>query len=296
METRLVECVDVSDQLGECVLWRPQDGTLWWTDILGSRMHRLDWQTKNLTSFPTPERLASFAFVEGDNDRVIGAFESGFAFFCPASGELNWLTRPDELRPGRRLNDGRAGPENCFWAGSMIEDPLLGGDTSATGLYRLDPLGRARLVRSGFKIANGICWSPDGAVMYMADSPRREITKCAFDPDTGWIGEARPHIRVKEGYPDGAVTDRLGNLWTALWGAAKVACFDPEGALVRELRLPALQPSCPAFFGPDLSLLAVSTATDGLSRDELERFPQSGSLLIYEGDLAGTESAHYHYF
>lgn len=292
----LVEAIDVGDQLGECVLWRASDQTLWWTDILGFRMHCLDWGTKRLITFPTPERLASFGFVEGDNDRVIGAFETGFAFFYPTSGELRWVVRPEELRPGRRLNDGRVGPDGRFWAGSMIEDDTLEMQTADTGLYRLDALGRARLVRGGFKITNGICWSPDATVMYMADSASRKITKCAFDAGKGQLGTPRAHASVLEGYPDGAVTDHQGNLWSALWGAAKIACFEPRGALAGELDVPALQPACPAFFGPGLSLLAVSTATVGMSAAERTRYPQSGSLIIFEGYLAGSPNSYYRYF
>ena len=295
-DARLIEAIDVGDQLGECVLWRASDQTLWWTDILGFRMHRLDWATNRLMTFPTPERLASFGFVQGDNDRVIGAFETGFAFFYPTSGELRWLVRPEELRPGRRLNDGRVGPDGCFWAGSMIEGGALKNQTAATGLYRLNASGQARLVRDGFRITNGICWSPDATVIYMADSPSREIIKCAFDAGKGQLGSPRTHASVQEGYPDGAVTDHQGNLWSALWGAAKIACFEPQGALADELNVPALQPSCPAFCGPDLSLLAISTATVGMSAAERTRYPQSGSVFIYEGYLAGSPNSYYRYF
>ena len=292
-DARLVETIDVSDQLGESVLWRASDQTLWWTDILGFRAHRLDWTTKRLTTFPTPERLASFGFVEGDNDRIIGAFETGFAFFYPTSGEVRWLDRPQELRSGRRLNDGRVGPDGRFWAGSMIEDGTLEMQTADTGLYRLDALGRARLVRGGFRITNGICWNPEGTVMYMADSPSRLITKCAFNARQGQLGTPRVYAGVDDGFPDGAVTDLQGNLWTALWGAAKVARFNHLGALADELEVPALQPTCPAFLGPDLSLLAVSTATVQMSAAEQKRFPQSGSLFIYEGSLAGSPESYY---
>lgn len=296
LKTRLVEALDVGDRLGEGVLWRASDQSLWWTDILGYRMHRLDWRTKRLDSFPTPERLASFGFVGGDDHRIIGAFDTGFGFFYPTSGELHWLARPPELRSGRRMNDGRVGPDGCFWAGSMIEEESLENETSMTGLYRLNALGRARFVRGGFSITNGICWSPDGNVMFVADSPSRTISRCTFNAKTGQLGSARVHVRVDDGYPDGAVTDRRGNLWSALWGAGRIACFCPTGALTDELQVPAPQPSCPAFCGPDLSFLAVSTATVGMNQSEHAAYPQSGSLFIYEGNLAGSPNSYYRYF
>ena len=293
---RLVEAIDVGDRLGEGVLWRASDQTLWWTDIIGRRLHRLDWKTGKLRTFATPERLASFGFVEGDNDRIVAAFESGFAFFNPATRGLRWFARPPELRSGRRMNDGRVGPDGCFWAGSMIEGDASEDQSAMTGLYRLNALGRARFVRGGFRIVNGICWNPGGTVMYVTDSPSRSIAQCDFNAKTGRMGNARVHVLVEDGYPDGAVTDRRGNLWSALWGAGRVACFSPEGALAGELEVPAPQPSCPAFCGPGLSFLAVTTATADLGAAERARFPQSGSLFIYEGQLAGSPNSYYRYF
>ena len=286
----------MGDRLGESVLWRASDQSLWWTDILGHRMHRLDWSTQRLDSFPTPERLASFGFVSGDDDRIVAAFETGFAFFYPTGGELHWLARPPELQWGRRMNDGRVGPDGCFWAGSMIEEDTSEDLTGMTGLYRLNAHGQAQFVRGGFSITNGICWNPDGNVMFMADSAERAISLCAFDAGTGRLGTSRVHVRVDDGHPDGAVTDRRGNLWSALWGAGRIACFSPAGALVGELEVPALQPSCPAFCGPGLSFLAVTTATQGMSRSERALYPQSGSLFIFEGNVAGSPNSYYRNF
>ena len=35
MTARLIEWIDVADTVGECVLWRAEDSTVWWTDIPG---------------------------------------------------------------------------------------------------------------------------------------------------------------------------------------------------------------------------------------------------------------------
>ena len=290
---RLVETIDVQDQLGESVSWRASDETLWWTDIFGRRLHRLDWATQRLHTVQTPERLGSFGFVEDDNDRIVGAFETGFAFFYPASGELRWLARPAQLRKGRRMNDGRVGPDGHFWAGSMIEADALRAETTETGLYRLDGRGQARFVRGGFAITNGICWSPDGTVMFMTDTPSQTIVKCAFDAGRGEPAAAEPFASVDAGFPDGAVTDLHGNVFSALWGAARIACFDTQGRLASALRVPALQPTCPAFCGPALSLLAVTTASAGMTDTDRLTYPESGSLLIYEGDFAGYPNSYY---
>ena len=178
----------------------------------------------------------------------------------------------------------------------MIEAGEPEKQAAMTGLYRLNALGRARFVRGGFRISNGICWNAEGTVLYIADSPSRTIGACAFHAKTGHVGAARVHVRVHDGYPDGAVTDRRGNLWSALWGAARIARFSPTGALTGEIEVPAVQPSCPAFCGPDVSFLAISTATADMSQSERAIFPESGSLFIYEGNFAGLCNPYYPYF
>ena len=175
----------------------------------------------------------------------------------------------------------------------MIEADALRAETAETGLYRLDGRGQARFVRGGFTITNGICWSPDGAVMFMTDTPSRTILRCAFDSGHGEPAAAEPYADIDDGLPDGAVTDLHGNLWSALWGAARVACLDTQGRLAAVLRVPALQPTCPAFCGPDLSLLAVTTASVGMTHAERSTYPGSGSLLIYAGDFAGHSNSYY---
>lgn len=64
--------------------------------------------------FLTPERLGSFAFVEGHDDCIVVAFETGYGLLYPRSGKLCWLARPTALRAGRRLNDGRVSPDGRF--------------------------------------------------------------------------------------------------------------------------------------------------------------------------------------
>jgi L-arabinonolactonase len=93
-DARLIEVIDVQDKLGEGVLWRDSDSTLWWVDILGRRIHCLSWPSLKLTTYPTPERPGSIAFVAGRDDALVVAFESGFALWSPNSGDLKWLSRP----------------------------------------------------------------------------------------------------------------------------------------------------------------------------------------------------------
>jgi len=146
-------------------------------------------------------------------------------------------------------------------------------------------------VRSGIGIANGLCWAPDGTVIYFADSLAGVVERAPFDVETGRAGVFKAFATVRDRAPDGAVTDAQGNYWCAVWGGARVDGFDAQGQHIASIPVPAPQPTCPAFGGPDHSLLFVTSARIDLDADTLAAFPQSGSLFIFETTGQGIPAA-----
>ncbi len=284
---RLIETIPVTDTLGEGVAWRDSDHTVWWTDIQARRLHCMTWPGLALTTYETPERLGSFAFIEGDDEDILAAFESGFARFAPRTGAVTWLARPPELGDGVRLNDGRVDPTGRFWAGSMLEPAPGQAMASAGHLYRLERNGRATAILSGVGIANGLAWSPDARRMYFADSARATIYAARFDPVSAAPGRMEAFATLKTGAPDGAVTDAEGQLWSAVWGAGCVTRFAPDGAVTGTLEIPAPQPTCPAFGGANGDVLFVTSARDGLDADTLNAHSASGALFVFETSARG---------
>lgn len=291
LKARLIETVETADTLGEGVLWRVSDRSVWWTDIQARRLHRLAWPSLALETYTTPERLGSFGFVAGRDDLLIAAFESGFAVYAPESGHVTWLYRPAGLGPGVRLNDGRTDPQGRFWAGSMMERPVEEGEQPGGALYRLSAEGQAEAMLRGIRISNGLCWSAEGDRIYFADSPLGEIRSAPFDANSGTFGEFETFARFKGEAPDGAVTDAEGCVWTALWGGGRVARISPAGEEIASVEIDAPQPTCPAFGGPDANLLFVVSARDGLTAEQLKAQPLSGALFVFETDVCGWPQA-----
>ena len=283
----LIECIEVSNELGECVLWRALDQTIWWTDITECRLYRLTWPGLVLSVFPTPERVGSFAFIEENTEKILVALATGFAFFTPKTGHVDWLSRPAELSQGIRLNDGRVDPMGRFWAGSMREHNNIDPDNAQVGLYRVGQNLAADFVYGGLNISNGICWSSDEKTMYFADSSAQEIYQCPYDIVSGSLGSVSVLAKIESGHPDGAVTDVDGRIWSAIWGGAQLLCLSGNGKILSQIDLPILQPTCPAFGGPNNDLLFVSSARQGLTSPELEKYPKSGSLMIFESSIKG---------
>jgi L-arabinonolactonase len=288
----LVDVLRVENTLGEGVLWNHRTGMLWWTDIQSCRLYRYDWQQRHLQQYETPRRVGSFGFVAG-SCRLITAFDSGIALYDPDTQQVDWLARPEAAVPQLRFNDGRVDRQGRFWAGSMVETP---SSTVSANLYCIDHHGQALLRRQGIRISNGLCFSPDGRYLYFADSPSHCIERFALQEPQGTLGAAQPFARAPTGiHPDGANVDAQGYLWSAHWGAGQVVRYSPAGDIDRILPVPATQPTCVAFGGPDLNLLFVSSAREGLSAEALRQQPDAGAVFVFDVGIRGLPEPHYRY-
>jgi len=286
--TTFVGAVEVGNTLGEGVLWDAVGRRLWWTDIQERRLYRYEPTRQVLDTFELPERLGSFGFVEG-SERLIAAFESGFALFDPQSGQLQWIARPPHAADKVRFNDGRVDRMGRFWAGTMVE----GTGRPVGRLYCLCN-GLAEVHLSEIAICNSLCFSVDGRHMYFADSPHRTIHRFDTDPVTGALSNRRIFAQTPPGaLPDGSNVDAEGHLWNAHWGSGQVVRYAPDGSISGCIDLPVTQPTCIAFGGTALDHLYITTARENLSAAVLASQPQAGHLLIYKTNIRGHPEPRY---
>jgi L-arabinonolactonase len=269
--------VNVNNQLGECVLWCERTGRALWTDILGSTLYAHHPDSGRTANWPMPERLASFALTE-DDDRLLLGLASQLAFFSFSTGAITPIAQVEpDLRT--RLNDGR-----CDRAGNFVFGTLHEEDPKAAvaSFYRLnaEDLSLERLALPKVAIANSICFSPDGGVMYYCDSLDRTIRRCDYPS----LENDRVFAAAQgEGEPDGSCVDAEGHVWNAQWGGARVVRYAPDGSIDRVVATPARQPTCVAFGGDRLDVLLCSSATVGLAAPG----EQDGTLLASR--LAGVK-------
>src|ERR1700733_11926838 len=161
--------------VGEGILWDSRRELLWWTDIQGRELYRYDLARSSMQVLDTPERVGSFGLV-AHSERLITAFESGIALYDPHEQAIEWLARPEAIVPGIRFNDGRVDRRGRFWSGTMVENDAC----PAKGcLYSMAPRDGLRCHVGDVRISNGLCTSPDGKLLYFADSPTRTI--CVYD-------------------------------------------------------------------------------------------------------------------
>lgn len=284
---------DTRHELGECVLWCERTGRLLWTDIPAATLWAYTPATGRKASWPMPERLCCFALT-GSDDRLLLGLASGLAFFTFSSGKVTRICDVESDIPSTRINDGRCDRQGRFVFGmfNQTEHPkhALGG------FYRLNlDLSLERLPLPNAAIANSICFSPNGRRMYFADSAQKAILYADYNPCSAEVGRVHTFVAADAvpGEPDGSTIDAAGFLWSTRWGAGIVARFAPDGQLERTMPLAAPQPSCPAFGGPDLTTLFVTSAHLGMSAAERAAAPLSGALFAQALEIRGLPESRF---
>lgn len=273
-------------QLGESPLWSPRDGRLYWVDIDGRAVHRFDPGTGADEHVVVPGRPGSLALT-ATAGMLLVALEGRLGVLTFDDGTWrDWV----ELEPeglGNRLNDGRCDPAGRFWVGSMF-DPAAA--KHATGsLYRVEPDGTTTVVRTGIGVPNGTAFSPDGRTMYFADTHLDVVWAYDYDIDDGAATNERVFLDFGglPGHPDGACVDADGGYWIACVFGSAVLRVTPAGVIDRRVDLPVLKPTMPAFGGPSLSTLYVTSIGGGGSHAVDPSQPDAGGVFAVETGYRG---------
>lgn len=270
------------DQLGEGVAWNERTGILSWVDIVNGVLHEwrpgTDW-----------ERTARFdgelgAAVPRAGGGYVLALGHELILLDPDGGE-EVAARVESTLADNRLNDCRCDPTGRLWAGTMSKPrhPGMGG------LYRLDPDRRLSTVIADATLANGLGWSPDGETMYFIDSVTQRVHAFEYDLATATLGRRRPFAVIDrdDGLPDGLCVDAEGGVWVALFGGGAVRRYAADGTLDAVVEFPVTNTTCPAFGGPGLETLYVTSTRHLLTPGALAEQPLAGALFQLEPGVRG---------
>jgi gluconolactonase len=224
-----VWCADANQLLLSDV---PNDRILRWTEETG------------ISVFRQPSDFAN-GHARDSQGRLVG---------CSHRGRCITRTEPDGTMTvlashfrGKRLNgpnDVVVAADGAIW----FSDPHYGGSTDYEGgkhemdlpptLYRLSPAGELDIASDSFDGPNGLCFSPDGRLLYVAESgrqfaehPTRHIR--VFDVEDGVLRNGRVFHTISPGYADGIRCDQEGRIWSS--AADGVHCIHPDGTLLGKI-------------------------------------------------------------
>jgi sugar lactone lactonase YvrE len=253
----ITNIADDGNLCGEGPIWDPEKQQLYWTDCVGLKVYRYNWESK------TRECIRDGLEANG-----IALDRSGGFVVTNNSGIWKWDGGAElrliaaEVNGSRcQMNDCIAGPQGRLISGSWFYKPDSNYELGK--LISIEDDGTARILDEGFHLANGLGFSPDARTLYFTDSVARQIFAYDYDVAGGVASNRRIFVAVPktEGLPDGLTVDAEGFVWSAQWYGQRVVRYDPDGKLERYIDTPAKQTSSLAFGGPDLTDIFITSAS-----------------------------------
>jgi len=159
---------------------------------------------------------------------------------------------------GKRLN----APNDLVISKSdhiYFTDPAFGSQQDAReldfyGVYHLAPKAPLKVIARPKGRPNGIALSPNGRILYVANSDEHNVR--AYDLDkNGDASNERVIIANIDGVPDGLRVDDKGQLWVAADG---IAIYSPEGKLIHTIPVHGVASNL-AFGEGDLKSLFITS-------------------------------------
>src|SRR5690606_37833128 len=159
-------------------------------------------------------------------------------------------------------------------------DPTYGIDSEYEGdaaeseiggsfVYRIDPDGTVDCVITDMVQPNGLAFSPDESILYVADTGHTHRPDCkpvirAYPLRDGGkkVGAGSEFATCEAGLFDGFRVDTNGNIWSSAGDG--VHCFAPDGTLLGKIRTPRVVSNV-CFGGPKRNRLFICATTMLLS-------------------------------
>lgn len=261
---------DLRCQLGECPVWDEASARLHLLDIDGRRLWTLDPVTG--TAFGATCDRPVTALVPRADGGWLGVSGRDIGALDLDDGSFQRLLSLPGL-PDLALNDAVCGRDGNVYVGSIDR-----ARAERAALYVVEPDLGHRVLTGRVGASNGVDTSPDGRLLYHADSFADTVT--AYGP------QSRPVAAVRVAHPDGIAVDADGGVWVASWGSGMLFRYTPDLAPDRALRVPAPLVTNVSFGGPDYRRMFVTTArSDGA---EL-----SGAVFTADVGVAGLPPARF---
>lgn len=265
--------------VAESPVWDARSNTLWYVDILGECIFRMDYATKEIERIAVGQQIGCIALCE--NGDLLLAMQDGI-YRRNANGALH-LAHPPVSIKGRRFNDGKVGPDGCFYVGTT--------DAEGNGAFYRLRKGVLEELFGHCGCSNGLDWSADRSRMFYCDTVLQKIEVFDFDTETGNLSNRRTFAEIPKatGMPDGFAMDENDHIWLGLWNGGAILEIRKDGSIGQKLDVPAPKASCCCFAGPDMRDLVITTASQG----DAQAYPLSGYLFAQRMSVKGKDTFRY---
>lgn len=246
---------------------------LFFSDVTNGGVYRRSPSGEIATTVPRRRGVGGIA-LHADGGVVI----SGKDVCHVKDGETRTLLKRDDI-PG--FNDLFTDSAGRVYVGSLRSDPFKEGARTPGELWRIDKEGKVVQMYGNVGLTNGIAFSPDGKIIYHADSAGPHIIVHDVAPD-GTMSNRRAIAQLSGGrIPDGLCVDEAGCIWVAIYGGNCAARYTPDGKLDRKIEVPAKAVTSLCFGGKARRDLYIVTA------DNTDVPERKGTIFRTRADVAG---------
>ncbi len=278
------------DIVGESAVWSVDEGALYWVDIGGVRLHKLDPETGRHKTFVPPDRPTSIGLCRGGG-AIVGLLKT--VVLWDGGNGFSELARVEPDMPDNRLNEGRVAPDGSFWVGTMQNNLTELGEPkdirrSSGAIYRIQNDGNvSSLTEPQFGIANTMIWTDDNRFI-CADTLANQLFVYDLHTSGTLLNRRDFGVPFSRGLPDGSCLDSEGYIWNCrVVGGGCLVRWAPDGTVDRVVDLPCSWPTSCTFGGRDLDTLFVTSARFTMGSDHLEAHPQEGGLFALRPGVRG---------
>jgi sugar lactone lactonase YvrE len=269
------------DVVGECPTWDQDLQSLLWTDNRSERVYRYTSSSSEIET--VVEGHAAYAFtLQQDGSLLLFMNNTRIAH-----GFRDEVTTVVENLPGEqrtRFNDVLVDRRGRIICGVLPTEGV-----SAGSLYSLAEGGEATKLHGDLMLPNGMAFSPDDRLLYVADTRAKHVLVFDYDLASGGIENMRTFATFDDddaGAPDGVTVDVEGGVWVAATGSWSVSRYDPSGTLDRRVRLEARKPTSVGFGGDDMATLYVTSSSREASPGD-DVGPMGGALFALKPGVKG---------
>jgi len=251
--------------------WFAAGRYLIWSDIPNNRMMRLDEPSGHVSVFRQPSQFSNGNTVDGQGRLVTCEHLKRRVTRTEHDGSISVLASEFEGKSLNSPNDVVVKSDGSVW----FTDPSYGimsdyeGESAEPELpcqvYRIDPDGSLSMVASDFVKPNGLAFSPDESILYIADTGAshapdgpQHIRALTVSADGKSLGDSRVFADSTAGLFDGFRVDADGRIWTS--AADGVHCLNTDGKLIGKVLIPELVANV-TFGGPKRNRLFICGTT-----------------------------------
>lgn len=253
--------------------WFAAGRYLVWSDIPNNRMLRFDEADGNVSVFRQPSNNTNGHTVDCEGRLISCEHLARRVTRTEHDGSITVIA---DAYDGKRLNSPNDVVVKRSDGSIWFTDPTYGilidyeggratSEIGACYVYRVDPeTGDIRVVADDYLKPNGLAFSPDESLLYIADTGR------SHDPDgpahirrhtvsaDGTLGGGEVLAECTNGLFDGFRVDAEGRIWSSARDG--VHCHTSDGTLIGKILIPEIVSNV-CFGGPKLNRLFICGTT-----------------------------------